>query len=311
VVNPWYVLSFSLPGTAALIILAEYIKFINTASGSNLPVGRGLESCTSEVQISRPFFVDGRVVILIDTPGFDDTTRSKTDILTMIAAYLSRTYVLPLSGILSRGHVFFSYEHGTRLAGVIYMHRISDIRMGSTSKRNFKIFREICGESSLKNVLVVTNMWPEMGGEVEEAREAELASKDQFFKPALEKGAQLLRHGTVKYTRTILRYLTDSHPTTLRIQQEIVDERKPSRNKRTVTRRRSVNSQQNWKPLCKPETRRRGATFKRRLGRSNRTIFTSLIRILSAWWLSSLPNTHVLKVECCGWKTCIRSDCRC
>jgi len=100
------VLSFSLPGTAALIILAEYAKFINTASGSSLPVGRGLESCTSEVQISRPFFVDGRVVILIDTPGFDDTTRSETDILTMIAAYLSKTYVLPLSEILSRGNVF-------------------------------------------------------------------------------------------------------------------------------------------------------------------------------------------------------------
>lgn len=108
------------------------------------------------------------------------------------------------------------------------MHRISDVRMGGTSKRNFKIFREICGESSLKNVLVVTNMWPGIGGEVEEAREAELASKDQFFKPALEKGAQLLRHdGTVKSARTVLRYLTDSHPTTLRIQQEIVDERKP------------------------------------------------------------------------------------
>ncbi|OJA13215.1 hypothetical protein AZE42_12184, partial [Rhizopogon vesiculosus] len=58
--------------------------FISKASGSSLPAGHGLESCTNEVQTSRPFVVSGRVVTLIDTPEFDDTTRSDTDILTMI-----------------------------------------------------------------------------------------------------------------------------------------------------------------------------------------------------------------------------------
>jgi hypothetical protein len=185
--------------------------FINKASGSSLPVGRGLESCTSEVRTSRPFVVSGRIVTLIDTPGFDDTSRSDTDILTMIAAYLSKTY-----------------EHGARLAGVIYMHRISDFRMGGTSKRNFKIFRELCGENSLKNVIIVTNMWSEVKREIGEAREAELASKDKFFKPVLEKGARLLRHdGTLESAHTTLRYLINNQAATLRIQQEIVNEHKP------------------------------------------------------------------------------------
>lgn len=66
-------------------------QFINLASGSDLPVGRGLESCTSEVRTSKPFYLNGRIVTLIDTPGFDDTTRSDTDILSSIAAYLSNT----------------------------------------------------------------------------------------------------------------------------------------------------------------------------------------------------------------------------
>ncbi|OAX39966.1 hypothetical protein K503DRAFT_799234 [Rhizopogon vinicolor AM-OR11-026] len=185
--------------------------FINEASGSDLPVGRGLESYTSEVQTSRPFVLNGRVVTLIDIPGFDDMTRSDTDILSMIAAYLSRTY-----------------EHGARLAGVIYMHRISDLRMSGTSKRNFRIFRELCGESSLRNVLIVTNMWSEVKREIEEAREAELRSKDEFFKPVIEKGAQLLRHdGTLGSAHTILHYLIKNHPAALRIQQEIIDEHKP------------------------------------------------------------------------------------
>ncbi|KAG1860906.1 P-loop containing nucleoside triphosphate hydrolase protein, partial [Suillus subluteus] len=182
--------------------------FINKASGSNLVVGHGLESCTSEVQTSRPFVVSGRVVTLIDTPGFDDTNRSDTAILNMIAAYLSTTY-----------------EHGAKLAGVIYMHRISDLRMGGTSKRNFRIFRELCGERSLKNVIIVTNMWLQVTREIGEAREAELARMDKFFKPVLEKGGQLLRHhGTLESAHTILRYLINNQPAPLRIQQEIVDE---------------------------------------------------------------------------------------
>jgi predicted GTPase len=71
-------------------------QFINKASGSNLLVGRSLESCTRDVQTSLPFVVSGRIVTLIDTPGFDDTDRSDTAILNMIAAYLSKTYVIPL-----------------------------------------------------------------------------------------------------------------------------------------------------------------------------------------------------------------------
>ena len=48
-----------------------------------------LESCTAEVQLSDEFTLDGRRVILIDTPGFDDTSRSDTEVLKMIAAFLA------------------------------------------------------------------------------------------------------------------------------------------------------------------------------------------------------------------------------
>jgi hypothetical protein len=108
------------------------------------------------------------------------------------------------------------------------MQRISDFKMGATSKRNFKMFRELCGESSLKNVLIVTNMWSEVKPEIGEARESELASKDKFFKPVIEKGARMLRHdGTLESAHTTLRYLLNSHSATLAIQQEIVNEQKP------------------------------------------------------------------------------------
>ena len=66
-------------------------KFINTISGSDLAVGQGLKSCTSKVETGNTFELFGKLITLVDTPGFDDTTISDTDILKMIAVYLSTT----------------------------------------------------------------------------------------------------------------------------------------------------------------------------------------------------------------------------
>ena len=49
----------------------------------------GLESCTAEVQVTNEFTLDGRAVTLIDTPGFDDTSKSDTEILKLIALFLA------------------------------------------------------------------------------------------------------------------------------------------------------------------------------------------------------------------------------
>ena len=49
----------------------------------------GLESCTAEVQLAEELTLDERVVTLIDTPGFDDTSKSDTEILKMIAIFLA------------------------------------------------------------------------------------------------------------------------------------------------------------------------------------------------------------------------------
>ena len=66
-------------------------QFINLVSGSNLRVGMGLHSCTSEVQVAKAFQLDGRSVTLIDTPGFDDTEKSDVEILKMISSFLADT----------------------------------------------------------------------------------------------------------------------------------------------------------------------------------------------------------------------------
>ena len=64
---------------------------MNQASGSHLKVGKDLDSCTSEIQESGEFILDGRRVVLIDTPGFDDTHQSDTDVFKSIAAFLGES----------------------------------------------------------------------------------------------------------------------------------------------------------------------------------------------------------------------------
>ena len=85
------------------------------------------------------------------------------------------------------------------------------------------MFRELCGDKMLKNVVLVTNMWTRDSRDVNKVRENELSSK--FFRPVLDKGAQLIRHyDTTKSTHDIIRKIMANQPTVLQIQQELVDE---------------------------------------------------------------------------------------
>lgn len=117
------------------------------------------------------------------------------------------------------------YESGSKLAGIVYIHRISDDRFTGISVRNFKMFRKLCGESTLKNVVLMTNMWGRVEKDVGEGREKELA--EVYFKIALEKGAQLARHhNTTQSAHEIIRRIMKNDPAPLLIQRELVDERK-------------------------------------------------------------------------------------
>ena len=111
------------------------------------------------------------------------------------------------------------------LAGVIYVHRVSENRFGGAAGRNFNLFRKLCGGSALRNAVLVTNMWGVNTRGISEAREKELSGKN--FKPALDKGAQMVRHhNTTKSAHDIIRKVVSNQPVALQIQRELVDERK-------------------------------------------------------------------------------------
>lgn len=71
--------------------------------------------------------------------------------------------------------------------------------------------------------MLMTNMWDKEDPAVGAARERQLAV--EFVKPALDNGAQLLRHyNTTESAHNIIRAILKNHQTVLQVQQELVDE---------------------------------------------------------------------------------------
>ena len=89
------------------------------------------------------------------------------------------------------------------------------------------MFKKLCGDSALKNVVIVTNMWGEVNAQIGNEREAELIGDDSLFRPVLEKGARMARHdNTVASAERAIRLILERHPLPLRIQEELVKEHK-------------------------------------------------------------------------------------
>ncbi|CAE6491253.1 unnamed protein product [Rhizoctonia solani] len=165
--------------------------FVNDATGTDsMPVGHDLPSCTNQVMSSEAFKVDGQDIVLFDTPGFDDTTISDADTLKRIAEFLESMY-----------------RRGIKLKGIVYLHRITDMRMTGASARTYRLLRSLCGAKNLTNVVIVTNMWSDPPTEDELLRERQL--QGDFFKSALDDGAQIMRrqHPGQQSAHAILRSL--------------------------------------------------------------------------------------------------------
>jgi hypothetical protein len=113
---------------------------------------------------------------LVDTPGFDDSRSSDQIIIGKILAWLHR-----------------SYCEDTQLNGLIFIHRISDPKMGGTALSNLRMFRQLCGPDCLKNVVLGTTFWGSVDMATGERREKELVENDQFWGRMVAKGSQVVR----------------------------------------------------------------------------------------------------------------------
>ncbi len=159
------------------------------------------------------YFQENQYIIhLIDTPGFDDTKKSDTETLAEIATWLAATY---------RSEI--------QLTGILYLQRITDNRFTGSALKNLQMFKKMCGQSCLPNVVLLTTMW---GGSTEqlalqEAREQELKTEDAFWAGMIRLGAQAKRYDdTTECALSIIREMLTRPQIVLDIQRQIVDEGK-------------------------------------------------------------------------------------
>ncbi|PVG00598.1 hypothetical protein CPB86DRAFT_700960, partial [Serendipita vermifera] len=108
-------------------------------------VGNDLQSCTEHIQ-EFPTEYKGRKIILVDTPGFDNTDLPDIEILKRIGGWLKKMYLKKEA-----------------VAGIIYLHRISDNRFSGSAKRNLKTFQALCGPDYSPRIALVTTHWAEEG----------------------------------------------------------------------------------------------------------------------------------------------------
>jgi len=183
--------------------------FIQHFCRQDLNVGHGLQSCTSKVEVVPCVMPNGKKIFLIDTPGFDDTYRPDTDILREIADWLAQ-----------------AYQFHVRLTGIIYLHRITDVRIGGSGMKNLRMFRKLCGERGLGSVVLATTMWSLCPAVDACRREDQLVHQNDLWKYLVGHGARVFRQDDDAVSgQQIINYLINrAQPVTLDIQREMVDQ---------------------------------------------------------------------------------------
>ncbi|KAM7222485.1 P-loop containing nucleoside triphosphate hydrolase protein [Rhypophila decipiens] len=186
--------------------------FINTLKPGSVIVGDGLESTPSAPQAVQLFLDEDEKysVTVVDTPGFDDTYRSDAEVLEEITEFLAAQYALKIP-----------------LKGVIYLHQIHENKMKGSARQYLEIFRSLCGDQALRNVMLVTTRWDRIGqGELGDALRREQELIDRWWGPMQKMGSHVTQfHGSRGEAEAMILELVRDRPSVvLDIQRELVDD---------------------------------------------------------------------------------------
>ena len=154
-----------------------------------------------------PFKVDGREIILIDTPGFDDTDRSEAHVLEQIANYLHTTYTA-----------------NYLLTGLILLQPINGNRITGSEMRRTQLFKKILGPNAYERVIIGTTMWNKIAEESSGTMNAVgRQQRNDVWGDMVERGARVMRHDDNRESALrLIRELTKFNtPVALQMQEEL------------------------------------------------------------------------------------------
>lgn len=128
------------------------------------------------------------------------------------------------------------YAQGVNLGGILYLHRITDIKIAGSTQRSFDTVKAICGPTGAKFTTLVTTMWDNLHvgkPQYQEAcwREGQLCSNDRYWGWTHGQDSRSSRWmGTQASAHSILSELiriSDYHGSpVLQLQRELIDDRK-------------------------------------------------------------------------------------
>ena len=117
----------------------------------------------------------------------------------------------------------FRYPAGTKLAGIVYAHRILYYYQNLLSG-NIEILKELCGDATLRNVVIMIHEWEEVSPETEELLNASFSNEGSFH-AVIEHGAQVYRcTDASKPDVGALRFILGGTPVVPKVQQGPIDE---------------------------------------------------------------------------------------
>ena len=149
---------------------------------------------------------EGRTVLLIDTPGFNDSSVRDVDILNDLAGWLAK-----------------SYEASVRLHGLIYLHGIQDARMTGSDRMHLNVFKKMTGLENMTQVVLATSFWDVTDHSKGEYREKQLSERNDFWKDMKDAGAAMIRFKNDRASAMdMVKHIVDHNKkTTLKIQVEM------------------------------------------------------------------------------------------
>jgi hypothetical protein len=130
----------------------------------------------------------------VDTPGFDDTTRSNMDIMSSLASWIQ--------------------SNKCTVGGVVYLHRITDRRFTGCSRMSLNILMAMCGERFFPHIVLASTMWNGLPSDraVAEAEACEYELFDSFWADMLRKGAMPMRYmGSRESGQVIIKAVLATH----------------------------------------------------------------------------------------------------
>jgi hypothetical protein len=124
-----------------------------------------------------PTIIDDQRYVFIDTPGFNDEKRSDVEIFEEILQW------------------FESMTPYCNLAGILYVHDITEARFHGAAALNLAMLKALCGKEFYKNVTIITTKWGTMSqAAIKNAEKREASLKDTHWKELISGRARVLQH---------------------------------------------------------------------------------------------------------------------